>query len=201
MPEKNKLTLDYDAIWKGISRSTQARDALEALAAEMKTELQRLAKQDAYDTGEFHDGIDVVLLPARQAKEEFARGYQKRKLAGQVSASNRFLDVETKGDPDGGAYNGTIAVVTSRSWKSWIIEFGSLARNPSFIFTRALSSFRKDGVQVDITYGGNVSRQNLEEWRALGGAYAVRIIGEKIGTLQRRVFTGPTAYRNASEGR
>jgi len=182
--KKSQLTLDYDAIWKGISRSTQARDALQQVAQELKAEAQRLAKQDAYDTGDFHDGIDVVLVPARQARQEFARGYAKRKAAGQVAAKSKFLDIETKGDPDGGAYTGTVAVVTSRSWKSWIIEFGSLARNPSFIFTRAVEAFNKEGVESAVTYRGNVVRQNLEEWRKRRGHYAVRIAGERTGQLQ-----------------
>lgn len=183
--KKAKLSLDYDAVWKGISRSTQVRDALQQVADDLRTEAQRLAKQDAYDTGDFHDGIDVILVPARQARQEFARGYAKRKAAGQVAIRSKFLDADTKGDPDGGAYDGTVAVVTSRSWKSWIIEFGSLARNPSFIFTRALEAFNKKGVEAAITYKGNVVRQNLEEWRKRRGHYAVRIAGERTGQLER----------------
>lgn len=182
---KAKLSLDYDAIWKGISRSTQVRDALEQVAKELKDEAQRLAKQDAYDSGEFHDGIEVILVPARQARQEFARGYAKRKAAGQVAISSKFLDADTRGDPDGGAYDGTVAVVTSQSFKSWIIEFGSLARNPSFIFTRAIDAFNKKGVEAAITYKGNVVRQNLDEWRKRRGNYAVRIAGEASGQLQR----------------
>jgi len=182
---KAKLSLDYDAIWKGISRSTQARDALEQVAKELKEEAQRIAKQDAYASGEFHDGIDVILVPARQARQEFARGYAKRKAAGQVAIRSKFLDADTKGDPDGGAYDGTVAVLTSRSWKSWIIEFGSLARNPSFVFTRSIEAFNKKGVEAAITYKGNVVRQNLDEWRKRRGNYAVRIAGEASGQLQR----------------
>ena len=181
--KKAKLTLDYDQVWKGISRSTQVRDALQQIAEELKAEAQRLAKQDAYDTGDFHDGIDVILVPARQARQEFARGYAKRKSAGQVVAQSKFLDTETKGDPDGGSYDGTVAVVTSRSWKSWIIEFGSLSRNPSFIFTRAVEAFNKQGVESAVTYRGNVVRQNLDEWRKRRGHYAVRIAGEASGQL------------------
>jgi hypothetical protein len=181
--KKAKLSLDYDQVWKGISRSTQVRDALQAVADELKAEAQRLAKQDAYDTGDYHDGIDVLLVPARQARQEFARGYAKRKKAGQVAFSSKFLDADTKGDLDGGAYDGSVAIIVSRSWKSWIIEFGSLARNPSFIFTRALESFRKQGVEAEVTYRGNVVRQNLEEWRKARGHYAVRIAGERTGTF------------------
>ena len=181
--KKAKLTLDYDQVWKGISRSTQVRDVLQQVAEELKAEAQRLAKQDAYDTGDYHDGIDVILIPARQARQEFARGYAKRKAAGQVSVQSKFLDTETKGDPDGGAYDGTVAVLTSQSWKSWIIEFGSLARNPSFIFTRALEAFNKKGVEAAVTYKGNVVRQNLDEWRKRRGHYAVRIAGEASGQL------------------
>jgi hypothetical protein len=182
--KKAELSLDYDAIWKGISRSTQARDALEEVAKELKAEAQRLAKQDAYDSGDFHDGIEVIIVPARQARQEFARGYAKRKAAGQVAIRSKFLDADTKGDPDGGAYNGTIAVLTSQSWKSWIIEFGSLARNPSFVFTRAIENFSKKGVENAVTYRGNVVSQNLEEWRKRRGNYAVRISGEKYGQIQ-----------------
>ncbi len=181
--KKAKLTLDYDQVWKGISRSTQVRDALQSVADELKAEAQRLAKQDAYDTGDFHDGIDVLVVPARQAREEFARGYAKRKKAGQVAFQSSLLDADTKGDLDGGAYTGSVAIIVSRSWKSWIVEFGSLARNPSFIFTRAIENFSKQGVQSEVTYRGNVVRQNLEEWRKRRGNYAVRIAGEATGQL------------------
>lgn len=181
--KKAKLTLDYDQVWKGISRSTQVRDALQSVADELKAEAQRLAKQDAYDTGDFHDGIDVLVVPARQAREEFARGYAKRKRAGKVAFQSSLLDADTKGDLDGGAYTGSVAIIVSRSWKSWIIEFGSLARNPSFIFTRAIENFSKQGVEAEVTYRGNVVRQNLEEWRKRRGHYAVRIAREATGQL------------------
>ena len=160
MSKKSTLELDYDRIWAALSRSTQARAALEKVAKEVQQTAKSLAKKEAFDTGEYADNIVVVSLPARQAREQL-RG-RNRTLGKRFD--NPLLNAKFQGDPDGGAYDGTISVVAAKSWKSSLLEFGSLARNPSLIMTRSAEKAKGKGVRFTLLFEGKLVNQDLDQF-------------------------------------
>ena len=62
---------------------------------------------------------------------------------------NPLISAKFEGDVSGKDYDGTVAIVTAKDWKSQLIEFGSLTRNPTFTLTRAAE---KVGDQKGIEY-------------------------------------------------
>lgn len=179
MTAKPELTIDLDRLWAALSRSTQVRDRLAKAAEEVRAEADSLARSEAYDTGKYAAGLEVVTLPARQVREQL----RKKAFRGTGTRfANPLIAAEFRGDPSGGAYDGTVGVVTSRDWKSFLIEFGSIARSPSLILTRAAENVAKRlGLEFVPLFEGKTTEQNLAEWRAKGGARAVAIAKREAG--------------------
>lgn len=176
---KPELSIDLDRVWAALSRSTQVRDRLAKVAAEMKAEAEGIARSEAYDTGDYAGGLEVGTLPARQVREQL----RKKTFRGKGTRfSNPLIAAEFRGDPSGGAYDGTVGLVTSRDWKSFLIEFGSIARSPSLVLTRAAENVAKRlGLEFVVLFEGKTTKQNLDEWRAKGGARAVAIAKREAG--------------------
>lgn len=160
MTEKSELTLDYDRIWAALSRSTQARDALEKVAQEVLKTAQTIAQIEVYDKGKYRQGLKVLTVPVRVIKAEL----RKRQRTRGTRFDNPLLSAKFKGDPDGGAYDGTVALVSAFNWKSSIIEFGSLARNPSLVLTRAAEKAASPKVRWTVLFEGTLKKQNLAEF-------------------------------------
>jgi hypothetical protein len=185
MTEKAKLTIDYDRVWAALSRSTQVRDRLAEIAEKVRDEATSLARSEAYDTGKYAAGIETGTLPARQVREKLRanrfRGSGKR-------FSNPLIAAEFRGDPSGGSYDGTVGIVASRDWKSFLIEFGSIARSPSLVLTRAAQNVasRVKGVQWVALFEGKTTEQNLTAWRETGGPRAIAIATKKRGQGRSR---------------
>ena len=179
MTAKSELTIDLNRVWAALSRSTQVRDLLTKTAEAVLAEAEALARSEAYDTGKYAAGLEVVTLPARQVREQL----RKSRFRGSGTRfSNPLISAEFRGDPSGGAYDGTVSVVTSKNWKSFLIEFGSIARSPSMVLTRAAERVSKRlNLEFVPLFEGKTTEQNLPEWRSKGGARAIAIAKRKGG--------------------
>lgn len=160
MKDKSELSLDYDRIWAALSRSTQARDALEKVAQEVLQTAQTIAQIEAYDEGDYRRELKVTSVPVRVVRAEL----RKRNRTRGTRFDNPLLSAKFKGDADGGAYDGTVAVVGAYNWKSALIEFGSLARNPSLVLTRAAERAASAKVKFTLLFEGKTKTQNLSEF-------------------------------------
>lgn len=146
MSEKAELTLDAKRVWQALSRSTQVRDRLAEVAQEVQQEAERIARAEAIDEGDYAANLQVVTAHARQVREKLRTSRSRTKGA---RFDNPLISAKFEGDLSGKAYDGTVAIVTARDWKSQLIEFGSLTRNPTFTLTRAAE---KVGDQPGIEY-------------------------------------------------
>lgn len=126
--------LDFDNIWKAISRSKQLKDAISTVADDTKAECEKIAQQVAYDEGYYKDSFDTAVVTGQQAREAF--NSQARRRRGAKQGANRFVE-RTNGDPDGGAYIGTLATVFNVDFKARWIEFGSIAKGPRMVMATA----------------------------------------------------------------
>lgn len=159
---KSNATLDFDTMWAMLSRSTATRNQIEEISNAMADEIKRIALVEAFDKGNYAKSITASVTGAQQARRALndANNNRTRRLQGVVG-KNKFVDIEFKGDPDGGAYDGSVGLVVSTSPKSPIIEFGSLARKASFIFTTVAQNFSKDGIEFVKIFEGQEKKQDL----------------------------------------
>lgn len=127
-------TLNFDAVWTAIGRSKQLRDAIERAANETKKEAEQIAQRVAYDQGYYAKAFDTAVATGKQARKDFDTVARKRR--GSKQNANRFIE-RTNGDPDGGAYNGTIATVYNTDFKALWVEFGSIAKGPRMVMAQA----------------------------------------------------------------
>ena len=158
----SNATLDFDTMWAMLSRSTATRNQIEEISNAIADEIKRIALVEAFDKGNYANSITASVTGAQQARRALkdANNNRTRRLQGVVG-KNKFVDIEFKGDPDGGAYDGSVGLVVSTSPKSPIIEFGSLARKASFIFTTVAQNFSKDGIEFVKIFEGQEKKQDL----------------------------------------
>lgn len=161
--------LDFDTIWTAISRSKQLKDAIADVAKDTQAECEKVAQQVAYDEGFYKDSFDNAVVTGKQARAAFNTRARRRR--GGKQGANRFIE-RTNGDPDGGAYNGTIATVSNDDFKARWVEFGSLAKGPRMVMSTA---------------GRNIAS------RALGASYEQLYDAsyeQDLGELGRRISKG-----------
>lgn len=160
---KSNATLDFDTMWAMLSRSTATRNQIEKICNDMVEEIKRIAVAEAFDKGKYASSIKASVVGAQQARRALknASSSRTRRLQG-VEGKNKFIDVEFKGDSDGGAYDGSVGIVASANYLSPIIEFGSLARKASFIFTTVAQNFSKDGIEFVKIFEGKEHKQDLD---------------------------------------
>lgn len=175
MSKKSNAKIDFDRVWAAISRSTTLKAQIVQITEEVRSEAARLARADAFDEGDYADGIELNVVGAKQARAALrkATSARARKRSG-AAGKNKFIDVEFSGDIDGGAYDGSIGIIAATEWKSLLIEFGSIARNPSFIFRRAAEAVTKPGVEFIPIVDIQPKSQDLEE------------LGRRISEARRR---------------
>ena len=149
-------------MWAMLSRSTATRNQIEEISNAIADEIKSIALVEAFDKGKYASSIKASVVGAQQARRALntANSDRTRRLQG-VAGKNKFIDIEFKGDPDGGAYDGSVGLVVSTSPKSPIIEFGSLARKASFIFTTVAQNFSKDGIEFVKIFEGQEKKQDL----------------------------------------
>lgn len=186
-------SFDFDTVWLALSRSKQLKDALTKVAEDTKSEAESYARAVAYDEGDYKDSFDTGAGTGKQTRSVFNTRARRRR--GGAQKSNRFLDSQTKvskggrdvwqpsvanGDPDGGAYNGTLVTVVNTDFKALWIEFGSLAKGPRRVLLTAAQKVvnRLGGASFEVIYDANY-QQDLE---ALGEAISKGIQRRK-GTI------------------
>lgn len=164
MSKKSNAQIDFDRVWAAISRSTTLKAQIVEITEKVREEAARLARAEAYDEGDYAAGIELNVVGAKQARAALrkATSARARKRSG-AAGKNKFIDVEFSGDIDGGAYDGSIGIIAATDWKSLLIEFGSIARNPSFIFRRAAEAVAQNGVEFIPIVDIPSKTQNLEE--------------------------------------
>lgn len=159
---KSNALVDFDTMWAMLSRSTATRNEIQQICNGMVAEIKRIAVAQAFDKGDYAESITATVTGAQQARRALktANNDRTRRLQG-VAGKNKFVDVEFKGDPDGGAYDGSVGMIASDNWLSPIIEFGSLARKASFVFTTVAHNFSKNGVQFVKIFEGQEHKKDL----------------------------------------
>lgn len=168
-------TLDFDAVWAAISRSSKLRAALTAVAQDVASEAAGYAQQVAYDDGYYKDSFETGTMKTQRARTIFLTRARRRR---GTQKSNRFLDASS-GDPDGGAYDGHIAIVVNTNFKARWVEWGTLAKGPRLVMTTVAERIagRSRGLGFEVLYG-KTHEQNLP---ALGAKISAAKQGRGTG--------------------
>jgi len=176
------VEFDFDAVWAAISRSTQLRSYIENLAQQVESQATALGRSEAYDEGYYADLFTSSVAAAPQVRREFTDTYNKRRNRRRRGGENRIIDrptvpgedgkpVKVKGDPDGSEYGGAVAIVANTDFKAVWVEYGSIAKGPRFIMSRASES---------------VAAQNDAEWEPI---YA-KTHEQNLGALAEKISQG-----------
>ncbi len=163
MTNKSNVSINFDTAWAMLSRSVAAKKEIQEVCSNLVDEIKRIAKADAYDTGKYEASIEFFVVGAQQARRALnQRNVNRVRRKQGVVGKNKFIDIEFQGDPDGGAYDGSVGLVVSESPKSPLIEFGSLSRKASFPFTKAATTLSKDGLQFEKIFEGQEHSVDLD---------------------------------------
>jgi hypothetical protein len=182
------VEFDFDAVWAAISRSTQLRGYMENLAAQVESQATALGRSEAYDEGYYADLFSSTVASAAEVRREFTDTYNKRRNRRRRGTTSRVIDrptvpgedgkpVKIKGDPDGSEYGGAVGVVANSDFKAVWVEYGSIAKGPRFIMSRAAEA---------------VAAQNDAEWEPL---YA-KTHEQNTGALAEKISQGMIAKNN-----
>lgn len=164
MTKKSNANIDFDRAWALLSRSVAAKNEIEKVCKDLVDEIKNNAISDAYDTGKYEQSIKFDIVGAQEGRRALkAKNNLRTRTRQGVVGKNKFIDIEFKGDPEGGAYDGSVGFVISTSPKSTLIEFGSLARKASFVFTKAATTIAQNGVTFEKIFEGKENAVNLEE--------------------------------------
>jgi hypothetical protein len=167
--------INFDAIWTALSRSTKLRSYIEDLAKQVEAQATSLAQAEAYDEGYYADLFTSQVASAAEVRRAFTDTYEKRRNRRRRSGTNRLID--TKGDPDGASYGGSVGIVANTDFKAVWVEYGSIAKGPRLILNRA---------------GEATAAQAGMEWEQL---YA-KTHEQNLSVLQAKISAGMTAKNN-----
>jgi hypothetical protein len=161
--------LDFDAIWTAISRSKQLKDALDKTAADTQSECEKIARAVAYDEGDYKNSFDTAVVAGKNARRAFDNRARRRR--GSKQRANRFIG-NTNGDPDGGAYIGSIGTVFNTDFKARWVEFGSLAKGPRMVMNTAGRNVASasSGVDYETLYEAEYQQDTAELARRISQA-------------------------------
>lgn len=145
------VNFDFDAVWAALSKSAQLRSYLDNLAKDVSTRAEALARSEAYDEGYYADLFESETGNASQIKRDFQSDANKRRSRASQGNKNRIIDrqyikgedgkpIAVEGDPDGYNYRGSVGVVRNTDFKAVWVEYGSIAKGPRFILSRACES-------------------------------------------------------------
>lgn len=177
-------SFDFDTVWTALGRSKQLKKALEQVAEDVQKEAESYARSVAYDNGDYQKSFGTASASGTQSRNAFNNRARRRRakqganrfVRGQVfgtSKNNRkaWVPAESNGDPDGGAYAGTIATVFNAEFTAVWVEFGSLAKGPRRVMTtsaKKVVSSMGGAADLEIIYDANYK----EDHEALGKAIA-----------------------------
>jgi hypothetical protein len=142
------VEFDFDIVWSAMSRSTQLRSYMKNLASKVEAQATALGRSEAYDEGYYADLFTSSVAAASQVRREFTDTYNARRNRSRRGGKNRIIDrptipgedgkpVKIKGDPDGSEYGGAVGIVANTDFKAVWVEYGSIAKGPRFIMSRA----------------------------------------------------------------
>jgi hypothetical protein len=157
------VEFDFDAVWAALSKSSQLRGKLEALAKEVENNATAKARTEAYDEGYYTDLFKSGVDASSTIRKLFTKDYQTRRNRSRRGTISRFIDrpvikgedgkeTRIKGDIDGSEYNGSLGYVINEDFKAIWVEYGSMAKGPKFILSRATEE---------------VANRNEGEWQPL----------------------------------
>lgn len=165
--------LDFDAVWEAIGRSTAMRATVEAIAKDVESAAGRLAVQEAYDQGFYSRLFYSGASSAAEVRRAFFQGKgsrRNRRRRGQ-EGTNRLLEGTAevvKGDPQGSGYGGAVGWVVNTDFKALWVEYGSIAKGPRLILTRASEAVAKArGATFDRLYEKETAQNTAELGRRI----------------------------------
>jgi hypothetical protein len=187
------VNFDFDAVWAGLSRSTGLRSYIQNLAKEVESEATSLARAEAYDDGYYADLFTSQVASASEVRREFTDTYGKRRNRRRRGGTNRVIDrptvkgedgkpVQIKGDVDGSEYGGSVGIVANTDFKAVWVEYGSMAKGPRFILSRAAEA---------------IAGRNDAEWEPI---YA-KTHEQNRAALSERISKGLRAKNSRSGGK
>lgn len=170
--------LDFDAVWEAIGRSTAMRTAVSAVAKDVKSEAEKTARREAFDEGYYARLFYSGAASGAEVRRIFlgTAGTRRNRARRGQTGTNRLLEGTAdvvKGDAQGSGYGGAIGYVTNEDYKALWVEYGSIAKGPRFVLTRA---------------GESVARARRAEFQRL---YA-KTHEQNSGELARRISAGKT---------
>jgi len=174
------ISLNFDEVWVAISKSKKFDDFCLTVADEIKVEATSMAKNEAIDEGYYSDLFKSASMSANKLRKifQYAKNNTSNRKALGTYGKNRFFDKpdtpggvvdKTTGDVQGKDYSGAIGVVVNEDFKAAWVEYGTIAKGPKFILSRAAEKVAKNyGFTFDRIYNKS-HEQNLTE------------LGKKIG--------------------
>ena len=173
-------SLDFDAVWVAISRSKKFKDFCGQVADDIQKEATSMAKVEAIDEGYYSDLFEAHTMSANKLRRTFiyAKNNMSNRKAAGTFGKNQFFDkpltqggvVETtKGDVYGLDYTGSMGVVVNTDFKAVWVEYGSMAKGPRFIITRASEKVAKDyGFTFDRVFAKTHEQNKPELGKLIG---------------------------------
>jgi hypothetical protein len=168
------VSLNFDEVWVAISKSKKFNDFCETVAKEVENEATSMAKNEAIDEGYYSDLFSSGVMSANKLRKifQYAKNNTSNRKALGTYGKNRFFDKpmtegakvdKTTGDVYGKDYSGAVGVVINDDYKAVWVEYGSMAKGPRFILTRAAERIAKNyGFVFDRIYVKS-HEQNLPE--------------------------------------
>lgn len=134
--------LDFDAIWAAIGRSTTLQATVGAVAKQVASQAESIANRDAFDEGYYRDLFKSGTASGAEVRSVFLgkAGTRRNRARRGQTGTNRLLEGTAnfvQGDPQGSGYGGSIGWVINSDYKALWIEYGSIAKGPRFVLTRA----------------------------------------------------------------
>lgn len=171
--------LDFDAVWEAVTRSTAMRARVAAVASDVKSEAEKTARREAFDDGFYARLFGSGVASGAEIRRIFLgkAGTRRNRARRGQTGTNRLLEGTAqvvKGDAQGSGYGGAIGYVINEDYKALWIEYGSIAKGPRFILTRA-------GESVASSRGGQFERLYAKTHQQNRGELGRRISAGRSG--------------------
>jgi hypothetical protein len=171
------VEFDFDVVWAAISKSSQLKSYLEALAKEIEGVATSKARSEAYDEGYYADLFKSGTDSSANVRKIFTQDYQSRRNRKRRGTTSRFIDrpvikgedgkeTRIKGDIDGSEYNGSLGYVINEDFKAVWVEYGSIAKGPRFILSKATEEVAKKNEGDWEPLYSKTHEQNIGELKA-----------------------------------
>lgn len=150
------VNFDLKAVWTALSKSTGIRNHVERVAADIESLATEMGRREAYDEGYYSELFTAGADSGNAVRRAFtgtSNARRNRRRRGQ-EGGNRLIDrptvpgpdgkpIRVEGSLDGSEYMGPIGYVVNSDYKAHWVEYGSMAKGPRFILTRAAEAVAK----------------------------------------------------------